>query len=143
MGLPAEYLNQEVAARLGRRWGTSSLGQYLSTLVRRRTDETGAFALKTHWSKLHDFRSALAAEKAQSSTDGRRVLVSGSETAFLGGAFPNPVFIHMTRHNRTRQAVSWYVAARTGIWAKKAGVPVESVAVPEFDARTTEVSLVD
>ncbi|HEY9723448.1 MAG TPA: Stf0 family sulfotransferase, partial [Oscillatoriaceae cyanobacterium] len=134
MGIPAEYLNVVHQAPLAGRWGSEGLSAYLQALTERRTDRTGAFCLKVHWAQLIQYHRWFQQERGETpapSTDPEAE--HRARYRFLAETFPNPRFISISRLNRVRQAVSWYVAACTGEWARTAQDSGAARAVPPFN----------
>jgi LPS sulfotransferase NodH len=80
--------------RLMRRWGVSGLDAYLDALLVHKTSPNGVFGAKVHWGQYDP-------------------LLAGRDPAAL---FPNPRFIHISRGDRLRQAISWVRAMQTLRW---------------------------
>lgn len=130
MGNPVEYFNPVHGEPLTVRWDVPTLQEYLTTLVQKRTDRSGAFSLKTHWAQLDVFYQHYLAER------GEQTLLEAMQNdpaeahrqrrAFLDSFFPNITYIHIIRVNRIRQAVSWWVGSQTGRWADFAQEPEQS-----------------
>lgn len=49
------------------------------------------------------------------------------------GVFPNLHVVHLTRHDRVRQAVSWARAAQDGVWIVSDTEPAQPTAEPVYD----------
>ena len=125
MGIPMEYFNKVFVPLLSSRWESGSLSGYLQDLVARRTDRTGAFGIKTHWAQLVHFHAEYRREQGLPSLSlVNSEIVCREYGRFLSDAFPGTCYIHITRLNRIRQAVSWYVGSLSGEWALREGQEV-------------------
>ncbi len=122
MGIPVEYFNTVYHAPLAARWGSIGLNAYLTDLREHRTDQSGTFGIKMHWAQMVNYHELSRRELGQPPADSLNPEEAHRERyRFLEEAFPKPRFIHITRLNRIRQAVSWYVGARTGEWTRLEG----------------------
>lgn len=107
LGTPIEYFDRTGAfGWLSERWGCHDVDEYVRLLHHRRAGPTGLFGAKLHWFHLEDLASSLR-------TTVRRA---------VDRVFPGCAFVHVTRRDRDRQAVSWAVAQATGHWSAGAGV---------------------
>jgi LPS sulfotransferase NodH len=93
-GAPEEFFHPDFMPRLMRRWGVTDLDSYLAALLAHKTSPNGVFGAKVHWGQYSP------------------VLGERDITAL----FPNSRFIHITRTDRLRQAVSWVRAMQTLRW---------------------------
>jgi LPS sulfotransferase NodH len=93
-GAPEEFFHPDHMARLRSRWGARTLDDYLLALAAHKTGPNGVFGAKVHWGQY---------QPAFGERDPR-------------GLFPNLRFVHITRRDRVRQAVSWVRAMQTLKW---------------------------
>jgi trehalose 2-sulfotransferase len=113
-GAPTEFFDPELMGHFRARWGTSSLVDYVSTLLRKKTSPNGVFGMKAHWGQFRD--------------------VLGADSTAL---FPRLRYVHMRREDTLRQAVSWVRAIQTNQWASSHDVRGE----PAFDREQIDVYL--
>lgn len=134
LGTPIEYLDRSNArAVLTERWGATSLAGYLRLLHRHRTTPEGLFGAKLHWFHLADLTAELVAEGLV----GADAVWRERRAAALDVFAPNATAVLLTRRDHVRQAVSWFVADRTGRWSSVdgRGDPTRPVA---YEARAIE-----
>ena len=123
-GTPEEYFwrGDELAWR--ERWGVATYAEYVAAAIRQGTTGNGMFGAKVMWGYWHDFTGKLRT-------------VEGNESLpvpeILARTFPRLHYIHMTRRDRVRQAVSFSKAIQTGIWASYGEEPEEPRREPVFD----------
>jgi trehalose 2-sulfotransferase len=114
MGTPIEYLDRTNAfAVLAYRWGTPDLAAYIRALHRYRTTPEGLFGVKLHWFHLAELAAGLTATGVIDGSGGTQ----RCRQAALEALAPNPRVVLLTRRDVDRQAVSWFVADRTGRWS--------------------------
>jgi trehalose 2-sulfotransferase len=94
-GAPAEYFDAQQMARFCEQWGAHDFDAYLRALLERKTSPNGAFGFKAHFFQL-----------AEAFPEGLRE-----------SAFPSLRYVHISRADRLRQAISWARAVQTGWWA--------------------------
>jgi len=92
-GRPSEYLHREAMPAAMARLGLTDPDAYLDHLMRRRTTPNGAFGLKAHYSQIEPFLAL-----------SRR------------GLPPGLAVIRLMRRDLVAQAVSFYLALRSGEW---------------------------
>ncbi|MES2018803.1 MAG: Stf0 family sulfotransferase [Pseudomonadota bacterium] len=118
-GCPLEYFHRGFSPAFAERWGTRNLAALRDAAHHHRTDASGLFSSKVFWRDIEDIVDesdpALAAQlratdNPPSANALRRV------HALLADWFPNPTFIHLTRLDRLRQAISAMVATQTQQW---------------------------
>jgi LPS sulfotransferase NodH len=101
-GAPGEFFDPAMMKRFRERWGTESFEDYLGALRARKTGPNGVLGFKAHVFQL--------------------------ETAFpdhlLEQAFPGLRYVHISRRDRLRQAISWARALQTHRWASEHEVRV-------------------
>jgi trehalose 2-sulfotransferase len=105
-GTPIEYLNNAaVTWSLLRRWSCELFTEaYLRELARRRSDAGGVFGLKVHWDQIARFYAKVLGPGVS--------LVQYNE--HLTTVFPGVKYLFVTRIDKARQAVSYWIASRTG-----------------------------
>lgn len=107
LGTPIEYFDRTGAFRwLSERWGCADVEEYVRLLHHRRPGPTGVLGAKLHWFHLEELADALRTSVHRA----------------VDRVFPGCSFVHVTRRDRDRQAVSWAVAMATGHWSDGAGV---------------------
>lgn len=133
MGTPIEYFDRtDVYRVLRERWGCPTVECYIACLHRHRTTSDGLFGAKVHWFQLRELEELLFGEDRLRATHGH-----ACEHAVVERVFPSCRFVHVTRGDRDRQAVSWAIAAQTEMWRLVPGEgppPVE----PEYRFREIE-----
>lgn len=111
VGVPMEYLEMDVALpTLMQRWRCDSIAAYFQALRDHRTTSNGVLSIKTHWHQLVRFVR---------DTTGRADLAASHErlALVLGHLLPPIRYVHITRSERDRQAVSLYIANHTRQYA--------------------------
>lgn len=93
-GFPLEYVNPSNLLEWKKRFGKSTLNEVLSEIQQRRTSPNGVFGIKIHYSHIKQF--------------------GGFDR--LSEMFPEAYFVHLTRKNVLKQAVSLSIAEQTGVW---------------------------
>jgi LPS sulfotransferase NodH len=89
------------------RWGTSDFPSYVRRILEEGTTPNGVFGSKMMWDYLGDLLPQLAA------------LFDVEDAApadVLKAAFPDLRYIWLTRRDKVRQGISYYLAMETGIW---------------------------
>ena len=94
-GAPAEFFDPAMMKRFRTSWGTQSFEDYLGALRARKTAPNGVFGFKAHFFQLEGAFPGRALEKA----------------------FPGLRYVHISRSDRLRQAISWARALQTHKWA--------------------------
>jgi trehalose 2-sulfotransferase len=117
LGCPLEYFHRGFRPAFAERWQAPDLPSFVRAVHRFRTDCTGVLAVKLFW---HDVEETIC-EHGQ--LDGQEIVDVTRSTAglsdYLGiravleGIFPNPTFVHLSRKDRVRKAVSALVAEQT------------------------------
>jgi LPS sulfotransferase NodH len=125
---PLEYFHRGFRPAFAERWQAPLLQTMRSAAHRHRTDATGLFSSKLFWKDIEDIVDeldpALAAQLRECPVGAqayRRL------HALLGDWFPNPSFIHLTRKDRLRQAISALLAIQTQQWR---AIPGQGRALP-------------
>jgi trehalose 2-sulfotransferase len=105
-GRPREYFDPLIEKNWFLSHAQASDTQYLESVMADGTTSNGVFGAKVLW---HQFALFTAQPRR---IDGRTV--SGAE--LLRRAFPDLRYVFLTRRDKTRQAVSYDRAIRTGVW---------------------------
>ena len=104
-GAPAEYFNATFRDPLARRWRAGGdLEAYVRALRSRRTDANGVFGAKLQWEHVERLGGLDVIERW----------------------FPGAKYVAIERNDVNRQAVSWWVAMHTDVWA----IPVDGPPPP-------------
>jgi LPS sulfotransferase NodH len=107
-GRPDEYLATGTSREYTEMWGVGAdRDRYLAAALDYGTTPNGVFAMKVHWQHMEHGNPFVA-------------------------KVPRAHFIWLSRRDHVRQAVSHYVAMRTGRFRSRDAVPATPVAVP-FD----------
>ncbi len=104
-GAPTEFFDPELMEQFRSRWNTETLDEYVAALLERKTSPNGVFGIKVHWAQL---RPALG-------------------DADPSEVFPALRYVHISRADRLRQAVSWVRAYQTNQWASTHRAQAEPV----------------
>lgn len=93
-GFPLEYVNPSNIDSWKTRFGKKNLEDTLTAIQYHRTSPNGVFGIKIHYSHIKSFK--------------------GFNN--LKSCFKNAYFVHLTRKNVVKQAVSMFIAEQTGVW---------------------------
>jgi LPS sulfotransferase NodH len=107
-GEPHEYFRPDFTALWGSEWGLpSDLGytDYVRAAVSLTQTPNGVFCAKVHWYQFAWLRQQLA---EQASAD--------QQQSALGAWFPDLRHVFLHRSDTARQAISYYLAAKTQVW---------------------------
>jgi LPS sulfotransferase NodH len=120
LGVPLEYFHRGFRPSFERRWATQGVDALGRAAHRHRTDPSGAFAVKLFWTDLYDI--AQERDAARFASIWRLPAERMDDATYRGlwscmaALFPDPVFVHLTRRDRIRQAVSALFAQQSGLW---------------------------
>ena len=125
LGCPLEYFHRGFRPALAERWQAPDLPTYIQAVYRHRTDPTGVLSVKLFWTdveetireKRHTDRNGIDANDSP----GVAVLAHPRILETLREIFPNPSFVHLSRRDRVRNAVSALVAEQTQRWRSLPG----------------------
>jgi trehalose 2-sulfotransferase len=109
VGEPHEYFRPDLREPWADEWGLPeswSIKAYIDAAIAYTQTPSGVFAAKLHWYQLVWLSKQISTE-----TD-----IGQGETVDLANWFPNPRYVLLRRHDKARQAVSYYRAATTGVW---------------------------
>ena len=106
------------------RWGVSDYSDYLMKAIEQGTSSNGVFGAKIMRGYFHDFI-------------GKLKQIPGCQPfdlpALLPKFFPNLYYIHITRQDKVRQAISFWKAIQTNIWAWSSDATPSPEKEPFFD----------
>lgn len=112
-GIPGEYFWDET--HWIRKLGTASYTGFLHEVIKRSTTKNRVFGTKVMWGYFDDFVS-----RVRKTTEyGRK---NGSSHELLEQLFPGLRYIWITRRDKVRQAVSFWMSLQTLVWWRKAGI---------------------
>jgi LPS sulfotransferase NodH len=128
LGCPLEYFHAGFRPGLQRRWGAPDISSLLAAVVRHRTDPSGTLAVKLFWRDLVDLAEAIGPATLRGLRGAAPATIDAKMyralAGFLAAIFPKSTFVHLTRRDRVRQAVSGLAAIRTARWRDIPGLPV-------------------
>ena len=92
-------------------WGIDTYQEYIRKAFEMNTSDNGVFGVKVGMGEENwgHFVNRLRSIQPR----GKEAI---GEPELMAGTFPNLRYIHLTRRNKVRQAVSWWKALQTGIW---------------------------
>jgi LPS sulfotransferase NodH len=138
LGCPLEYYHAGFRPTAAARWQAPSLTDFAAAVTTHRTDPSGTLSVKLFWRDVAELaieidpaRFAFLTESlpAETGVETYRAIAD-----LLGPLFPAPVYIHLFRRDRVRQAISTVAANDTGQWRHIPDIDErESVARPRFD----------
>jgi LPS sulfotransferase NodH len=110
-GNPEEYFWDDALPAWYERWGISTFEQFLERLLAEGTTPNGVFGVKVFAGDyLEDFLKHV--RRLPQYSDPRLPV-----PALMSSIFPNLRYIWLTRRSKVRQAVSWWLAFQTKVWA--------------------------
>ena len=111
LGNPLEYFDPtDVMAQLVRRWRCSSIAAYVDALHRHGVGPEGVFGARLHWFHLGDLTATYHRGTVPD---------AGLALGVVRRVCPESRFVHVTRRDRDRQAVSWSNALQTDCWTSR------------------------
>ena len=123
-GLPTEHFMSKPGETWEDRWKTTSRIAYVERVLSDNTTSNGVFGTVIMWSYFDRMLQMLRDIPEN----------CGLKTPdLLAAILHEPKYIWLRRRNRVEQAVSWAIAAQTGIWAQRTGERRHPRAVPKFD----------
>lgn len=136
-GRPMEFFTPMQAKALITRWKVADYADYLNQTLTRNTSPNGVFGAKFIWRFFEDFLDEVRAMPGY-----KKMLVPD----LLAAIFPHVRYIAISRRDKVRQAVSYWKALQSGIWANIDGVALTDWDVlrpgtPEFDFRGIDLLL--
>lgn len=119
-GCPLEYFHDGFRPGFAERWNADRIDSYIAAVHRFRTDPTGTFGVKLFWRDIADLmhemtlagQPAIAVPTAGPATD----IAYRQIFARVAPLVPNPRLVYLRRRDQLRQAVSSFVADKTGQW---------------------------
>lgn len=121
-GVPEEYFLAFEEGDWAQAQGVTSRSAFLDLVLEKGTSINGVFGAKLMWNTFQDPFQTKLRELPQ--------YAELNDVALLQSVFNQPKYIWNTRRDKVRQAVSWAIAAQTGIYSSLQGEPAEP---PEFD----------
>ncbi|MCA1567900.1 MAG: Stf0 sulfotransferase family protein [Acidobacteria bacterium] len=113
-GNPEEYFWDDTLAAWYRQWGVSTFGDFLGKVFTEGSTPNGVFGVKMFVGDyLEDFVKNLRQMPEYSDQ-------SVSVPRLMSEIFPNLRYVWISRRNKVRQAVSWWLAFQTKVWALRA-----------------------
>ena len=113
-GRPAEYF--DIHAHNEQYWirtlGIRNDAEYIEKVVEAGTTSNGVFGLKVHFHQLRAVHAKLLAAAQSQKVNGPAMSVE----ALLRARFGEPRYIWLMRRNKVAEAISYYRAAKTGLW---------------------------
>lgn len=118
-GRPAEFF--DIHAHNEQYWvrelGIRDDAEYADKIVEAGTTPNGVFGLKVHWHQLRALQQKLAAAHNGVAAGNPHA----SLEALIRGRFGEPRYIWLRRRNKIAQGISYYRAAKTGLWRSYQG----------------------
>jgi LPS sulfotransferase NodH len=121
LGTPEEYFRPDVRLMWSVEWGISAkapYGVYVRHAIDYGTTDNGVFSVKLHWPQMEWFLQRLRRIRDAGEPDGE----------LLATWLPRPRYVYLHRRDSAAQAVSFYRAARSGLWFQPAGDASDAVA---------------
>ena len=112
-------------SELAQAHGVSTREDYLELIYRLGSTANGVFGAKLMWNYAPYIVDAFREMPAFSH------LTSMAEV--FDAAFPGVRVVHLVRHDRLRQAISWLRAAQDGVWLVSDGEEARPTAEPKYD----------
>ncbi|MGF1461052.1 MAG: Stf0 family sulfotransferase [Leptolyngbyaceae cyanobacterium] len=109
-GYPKEYLHAHNLAGVLAPQSQLSFHEYYLSILEKGTTVNGIFGVKIHW---HHFKDFLAVTRQHLPR-----LADQHDMEIIRDLFPNVCFIHISRKDTLRQAVSTCLAHQTDVWSK-------------------------
>lgn len=110
-GNPEEYFWDDALPAWCERWGVSTFGQFLERVQAEGATPNGVFGVKVFAGDyLDDFVSNVRRLPQHRGA-------GPSVPALMSSIFPGLRHVWLTRRNKVRQAVSWWLAFQTKVWA--------------------------
>jgi LPS sulfotransferase NodH len=128
-GSPDEFFLSKPGETWEERWGASSRDGYIQRVLQNNTGGNGVFGAIVMWSYFERMLQLLQEIPEYNGLTGAEL---------LSAIFDRPKYIWLRRRNRVDQAVSWAMACKTGVWARKAGVNSQPDATLKFDFRVID-----
>lgn len=143
LGQPEEYFRPDHIHLWARRWGLRRGGSYdrfVAAAVAFGTTDNGIFSVK-----LHRYQFVWLLERLRELP---WISADSAEAEVLASAIPRPRYVFLTRRSKARQAVSYFLAARSQAWFQlgdgaepepAAGTPREDLG-PDGDGPGSELA---
>lgn len=125
LGCPLEYFHRGFRPPIERQWGVCGIEAFAGAVQRLRTDPSGTLSVKLFWRDVEDMARELDPVRFAALETGlppdAPAECHRDIAAALAPLFPNPIFVHLLRRDRLRQAVSVVVAEQSWAWRSIAG----------------------
>jgi LPS sulfotransferase NodH len=129
LGCPLEYYHAGFRPALAQRWQASNIGDYAAAVGRYRTDPGGTLSIKLFWRDVVELAIEIDAARfgalKNNPPDATEPATYRAIADILAPLLHAPVFVHLFRRDRIRQAISTVVASDTGQWRR----------IPDVDER--------
>jgi LPS sulfotransferase NodH len=120
LGCPLEYFHGGFRPALAARWHAPNIGDYAARLFAHRTDPSGTLSIKLFWRDMVDLATELDPSRfsdlGQLAPEATTAETYRALADLLGPLWPRPVYLHLSRRDRIRQAISIIAASDTGRW---------------------------
>jgi LPS sulfotransferase NodH len=134
LGCPLEYFHTGFRPALAKRWATPELTAFVKAVTTFRTDPGGTLSTKLFWRDVVEMAIELEPAHFTDLMHGLPAATSPQTyrdlAALLSPFFPSPTYIHLSRRDRLRQAISAVRAKDTGLWRS---IPNVGEQVPQAD----------
>jgi trehalose 2-sulfotransferase len=136
-GCPLEYFHDGFRPAFAARWNADRIDTYSAAVHRFRTDTTGTFGVKLFWRDVADLMC-----QAASGGDTEIVLPKSAPATdatyrhifnVIAPLFPRPSFLYLRRRDQLRQAVSLFIADKTGTWRQYRAEAEHPLPTCDFD----------
>jgi trehalose 2-sulfotransferase len=110
VGQPEEYFRPDHMHLWRERWSLdrdSSFDRFVDAAIDDSTTDNGVFSFKMHWYQFEWFAQEL---RALEGTEGP------PDAELVARWVPNPRFVYLIRHDKARQAISYWRAGRSQVW---------------------------
>jgi LPS sulfotransferase NodH len=133
-GGPGEYFWMGNEEGFRSRWGVTTYADYVQAAIRQGSTSNGVFGVKIMHGYLEDVAKKISTLEQFKGRELR-------PDQMFSELFPNLHYIWITRRDKVRQAISWYKAGTTGIWAWDKDEPPHLDIVPIYDFNMIESNI--
>ncbi|RYD65080.1 MAG: hypothetical protein EOP58_08295 [Sphingomonadales bacterium] len=119
LGCPLEYFHAGFRPSFARRWNAPDYARLSNAVRRHRTSPNGTLGIKLFWRDIEEIaRDADPALERFANVPPADVPADyyAALAGHVARLFPNPQFVHLSREDCLRQAVSAVLAVETGRW---------------------------
>jgi trehalose 2-sulfotransferase len=110
VGQPAEFFRPDYLGHYRKAWGLradASMPEYVAAALDRTASTQGVFTAKLHWYQFDWLTSCFDQDGSAPES---------VPTDLISDVFPGLRFVYLTRDDRSRQALSYYVATKSQDW---------------------------